>query len=202
MYVRARYLRTDLGRWMTVDRIWPMQKAYAYVENTPEKTVDPSGLQNIGTMPNSRELEELIKGIAYVLGIYLRPEIIAAIVAILLVIIMIKALQAACKEVQTLYYTFKGLYQKLGKTCSQMSPFVACCAGKYVYYFLWNMFIYQIGVQILCYILNGKDMDQKHAGALRAGFYEMAECVCQARKFPFCPWPYPPKAWVPCVKEP
>ncbi len=44
MYVRARYLRADLGRWMTVDPLWPMQKAYAYVENKPNIATDRHGL--------------------------------------------------------------------------------------------------------------------------------------------------------------
>ena len=44
LYVRARYLRTDVGRWLTVDPFWPGEPAYGYARNAPTKKVDPSGL--------------------------------------------------------------------------------------------------------------------------------------------------------------
>ena len=44
LYVRARYLRTDLGRWMTVDPLWPGEPAYGYARSSPSYDVDPSGL--------------------------------------------------------------------------------------------------------------------------------------------------------------
>ena len=43
-YVRARYYRPNLGRWQTVDPLWPWQKAYAYVGGLPATFVDPTGL--------------------------------------------------------------------------------------------------------------------------------------------------------------
>ena len=44
-YVRARHLRPDLGRWMTVDPLWPREQPYRYVQNSPSNDVDPTGLQ-------------------------------------------------------------------------------------------------------------------------------------------------------------
>ncbi|MHB8637348.1 MAG: hypothetical protein ACYC96_12835 [Fimbriimonadaceae bacterium] len=43
LYVRARHLRVDLTQWMTVDPLWPWQRAYGYARNTPETRTDPSG---------------------------------------------------------------------------------------------------------------------------------------------------------------
>jgi RHS repeat-associated protein len=43
-YVRARTLRQDLGRWMTVDPLWPNEHAYRYVRCTPITLVDEYGL--------------------------------------------------------------------------------------------------------------------------------------------------------------
>ena len=43
-YVRARVLRADLSRWMTVDPLWPRQKAYEYADSSPTLKVDPTGL--------------------------------------------------------------------------------------------------------------------------------------------------------------
>ena len=44
LYVRARYLRTDLGRWMTVDPLWPGEAAYGYADGRPSEQSDPLGL--------------------------------------------------------------------------------------------------------------------------------------------------------------
>ena len=44
-YARARHLRVDLARWLTVDPLWPNQPAYAYVGNEPVVHTDPSGTQ-------------------------------------------------------------------------------------------------------------------------------------------------------------
>ena len=44
-YVRARHLRADLARWLTVDGLWPRQAAYPYVGCWPTSVTDPSGLQ-------------------------------------------------------------------------------------------------------------------------------------------------------------
>ena len=43
-YVRARHYRPNLGRWQTVDPLWPLQSAYRYVGNNPSKFADPTGL--------------------------------------------------------------------------------------------------------------------------------------------------------------
>jgi len=42
-YVRARYLRHDLGRWQTVDPLWPQEMPYGYVEGRVLARTDPSG---------------------------------------------------------------------------------------------------------------------------------------------------------------
>jgi RHS repeat-associated protein len=42
-YVRARHLRVDLARWLSVDSLWPKQDSYTYVSNSPIHAVDPSG---------------------------------------------------------------------------------------------------------------------------------------------------------------
>ncbi len=44
LYVRARILRVDLARWLTVDPLWPSVSAYSYAEGEPTVEVDPSGL--------------------------------------------------------------------------------------------------------------------------------------------------------------
>lgn len=43
LYVRARYLRTRLGRWQTKDPLWPFESAFGYVSSTPTYKRDPSG---------------------------------------------------------------------------------------------------------------------------------------------------------------
>ena len=45
LYVRARYLRVDRTTWMTVDPLWPKEKAYEYVDQSPLLVSDESGLQ-------------------------------------------------------------------------------------------------------------------------------------------------------------
>ena len=42
-YVRARHLRADIARWLTVDPLWPMKLPYCYTSNNPVSLVDPSG---------------------------------------------------------------------------------------------------------------------------------------------------------------
>ena len=42
-YVRARYYRPHLGRWQTVDPLWPWENAYRYAYLDPEANIDPSG---------------------------------------------------------------------------------------------------------------------------------------------------------------
>ena len=46
LYVRARHLRVDLGRWQTTDPLWPREQAYEYVGSVPNSRADPSGLFN------------------------------------------------------------------------------------------------------------------------------------------------------------
>jgi RHS repeat-associated protein len=48
-YVRARYLRNDLSRWTTVDRLWPRGRRYTYAGNQPLGKVDPSGMSEVST---------------------------------------------------------------------------------------------------------------------------------------------------------
>lgn len=44
LYVRARYYRTTLARWQTVDPLWPIQAKYLYVYDRPLCLTDPRGL--------------------------------------------------------------------------------------------------------------------------------------------------------------
>jgi len=43
LYVRARIVMPSLMRWLTVDGLWPWQRAYVYVEDNPVTWVDASG---------------------------------------------------------------------------------------------------------------------------------------------------------------
>jgi RHS repeat-associated protein len=43
-YVRARYYRPNLGRWQTVDPLWPGESAFEYAAGSPSNLVDHSGL--------------------------------------------------------------------------------------------------------------------------------------------------------------
>ena len=42
-YVRARTLKTEQGRWLTVDPLWPREPAYQYVYAVPTSYTDASG---------------------------------------------------------------------------------------------------------------------------------------------------------------
>ena len=44
-YVRARFYQQTVGRWLTVDPLWPKLGAYDYVLNSPVTFVEPSGMQ-------------------------------------------------------------------------------------------------------------------------------------------------------------
>lgn len=46
LYVRARYLRVDLGQWMTVDPLWPVESAFGYARSEPVGVSDQGGLQS------------------------------------------------------------------------------------------------------------------------------------------------------------
>lgn len=54
-YVRARFYRQGLGRWQTVDPLWPRQSPYAYVMSSPMNGVDPSGMLVIVLAPVTYE---------------------------------------------------------------------------------------------------------------------------------------------------
>jgi len=45
LYVRARIMRADLTRWMTVDPIWPAQPSFVYCGGWSTNCTDPSGAQ-------------------------------------------------------------------------------------------------------------------------------------------------------------
>ena len=47
-YVRARYYKQALGRWLTVDPEWPLEPTYAYVGDSPSSKVDPTGMEGGG----------------------------------------------------------------------------------------------------------------------------------------------------------
>lgn len=44
-YVRMRFLRPEIGRWQTVDPLWPRELPYEYVYGRPVLDIDPTGLQ-------------------------------------------------------------------------------------------------------------------------------------------------------------
>jgi RHS repeat-associated protein len=46
-YVRARVYRADLGRWTSVDPLWPRESAYGYAGGNPASGVDPSGMSGL-----------------------------------------------------------------------------------------------------------------------------------------------------------
>jgi RHS repeat-associated protein len=45
-YVRSRYLMAKFARWLTVDPLWPREKAFGYVSDRPIDLKDPSGLDS------------------------------------------------------------------------------------------------------------------------------------------------------------
>jgi RHS repeat-associated protein len=45
LYVRARYFRSALTRWQTVDPLWPIESTYGYVGGQTVNGADPSGQQ-------------------------------------------------------------------------------------------------------------------------------------------------------------
>lgn len=51
MYVRARTYLANLARWLTVDPLWPDEKAYHYVQGKPSYIVDPLGLNGEFVLP-------------------------------------------------------------------------------------------------------------------------------------------------------
>jgi len=45
LYVRARYLLTNLGRWLTKDPLWPSEPGFVYAGAMPNVSIDPSGTE-------------------------------------------------------------------------------------------------------------------------------------------------------------
>jgi RHS repeat-associated protein len=45
-YVRARHLRVDIARWLTVDPIWPNESPYSYANGKAVSISDPYGLSS------------------------------------------------------------------------------------------------------------------------------------------------------------
>ena len=50
MYVRARYLLNNLGRWLTKDPLWPSEPGYVYAGAAPAMGADPSGAKPISSV--------------------------------------------------------------------------------------------------------------------------------------------------------
>ncbi len=50
LYVRARFYRPDVSRWMTVDPLWPGEQSYAYLSGQPVSLVDNLGLSRGGDL--------------------------------------------------------------------------------------------------------------------------------------------------------
>lgn len=44
LYVRARYLKPGLGRWLTKDPLWPEESGFVYAGSAPNMWVDPNGM--------------------------------------------------------------------------------------------------------------------------------------------------------------
>ncbi len=44
LYIRARYYIASIGRWNTVDPLWPAVRPYMYASNKPASDTDPTGL--------------------------------------------------------------------------------------------------------------------------------------------------------------
>jgi len=63
VYVRARYLRPSLGRWLTVDSLWPNESAYSYALMNPVTYIDKSGLKSCAPRCDCPSLFYINKGI-------------------------------------------------------------------------------------------------------------------------------------------
>ncbi len=89
LYVRARYLRTDLARWMTTDMLWPNEPAFNYCRLQSVFLTDPSGMQAGGAVlqnpGNAGAIGMIIGGIGLIIGSLSWPLIIAGICIIALV---------------------------------------------------------------------------------------------------------------------
>jgi RHS repeat-associated protein len=60
-YVRARTYSSAIGRWTTVDSLWPKEAMYNYASGSPSTKIDPSGMQNpvplCGNDPNHADVD-------------------------------------------------------------------------------------------------------------------------------------------------
>ncbi len=45
IYIRARYLKPNYTKWLTVDPLWPEEDKYIYGASSPVSTIDPTGTQ-------------------------------------------------------------------------------------------------------------------------------------------------------------
>jgi RHS repeat-associated protein len=59
MYVRARYLLSNLGRWLTKDPLWPDEPGYVYVGARPTLDSDALGEKPSKTKPESESKPKL-----------------------------------------------------------------------------------------------------------------------------------------------
>jgi RHS repeat-associated protein len=67
-YVRARHLRVDLARWLTVDPLWPKQHPYVYAGSSPTGVVDPSGRSVPKDVPGGQGWHSLYGSCAWYSG--------------------------------------------------------------------------------------------------------------------------------------
>ncbi len=135
MYVRARYLRTDLGRWLTVDPLWPMQKAYAYVGNRPVAEIDPSGLVAIA-LP--------FASLAALLGAFLTLlEITVTIAIITLLLLILQKLTCSLAKVMKKFFC-----DRRPKKCNECDT---CAILGYKLWVYFMCFVSRVAVELYCF---------------------------------------------------
>jgi RHS repeat-associated protein len=71
LYVRARYLLNNLGRWLTKDPLWPSEPGYVYAGATPNMNTDPSGLVATGTVGTGIVGLIVIGLVIYIAGVFI-----------------------------------------------------------------------------------------------------------------------------------
>lgn len=96
-YVRARILRVDCSRWLSVDPLWPGQRAYSYTENLPTQLTDPRGLAAVLVLPGIVLAGALLELLLLVLAITL-----AALLLFLLVWGLARLLSWICGKLRKL----------------------------------------------------------------------------------------------------
>ncbi len=52
LYIRARYLKPNWTRWLTVDPLWPSEKAFLFCKASPALRIDPSGMTCTALKPS------------------------------------------------------------------------------------------------------------------------------------------------------